>query len=377
MAVEKLREGQLNNFLQEEVGINSISLHEQQIADYFEDVLGSIGFDVQRQVIDDTGRANLLAQRGNSPSVLFYGHMDTVDTTQVKIPESWKTDPFKLEEIEEGMFYGLGASDMKGGIAAFFEAAASTSTPMKIFLGVDEERISEGAWKAVKKRPEFFKGVDLIISSEPSFGLGLSGVTNGRTGRCEYQILFRGNPEHIMNYRTAIDALQKASDFGSILYERRDEMFDSPDTMVHLKRVNGEAAWMSVCGEATVDVEVFLGPGDSVDNVMGKLQKITDDTVELKPRKTPYLEGYYFEDFPFRDRIGEIINDQTGKEMTLHQRTSVADDNVLATLRIPVITWGSVGGNEHKPNEYVDMQSLIELSGMYKSLLEFIGDKKK
>jgi succinyl-diaminopimelate desuccinylase len=351
------------------VTISSISYKEQALSIWAEKFMMEQGFIVKRQKVGSKGRANLLAQRGKNPSILFYGHMDTVDSVADQTPRPWKTDPFKLEEVN-GMLYGLGASDMKGGIAAFLSAAATTDVPLKILLGVDEEKDSEGAWKVVKEKKDFFDGIDLIISAEPSLGLGLNGITNARTGRCEFQINFKGDPKHIMQYKTAIDALQKVSEFGARLYENRDKMFSSSDTMAHLKSVHGEAAWMTVSGEASAIVEVFLGPGDSVKNVGNALQKLTTDKIILRPRKTPYLEGYRFANFSHRQLITNIIKEKTGKDMTLHQRTSVADDNVFATLNIPVITWGTEGGNEHKPNEYVDPKSVVKLSEMYRLFLD-------
>ena len=50
-------------------------------------------------------------------------------------------------------------------------------------------------------------------------------------------------------------------------------------------------------------------------------------------------------------------------------RSSVGDDNVLATLRIPVITWGPSGGNAHSANEYVSEKSLDTFVNMYSDLL--------
>ena len=55
--------------------------------------------------------------------------------------------------------------------------------------------------------------------------------------------------------------------------------------------------------------------------------------------------------------------------MKICKRKSVGDDNVLAQLNVPVITWGTEGGNEHSGNEFVSVKSLVRLSEMYKDLL--------
>lgn len=356
------------NLLTKLVGTPSIYPNEKKISSILEKELVKRGFDVKTQKVSN-GRLNIFASKGKGQAILFYGHMDTVPVVN---PEKWKTSPFRAT-LKKDKVYGLGTSDMKGGISAFVEAASRSNTPVKIFLAVDEENISEGAWKAVSERKEFFKDVDLIISAESSFNLGLNGPTVGRTGRCIYEIVFKGKPKHIIKYKVAIDSLKKLSDFGSALYTKRDRMFASKDTVAQLRKVYGESKGMSVCGEAGAEIEVILGAQDSVHGVLKKLQSLTNDKVKVKTRKTPYLEGYYFNSFPYKEIFERIIKAYTNQKMTLHTRKSVGDDNVLATLKIPVITWGPEGDNEHVANEYVRLSSLVTLSKMYKDLLDSVG----
>lgn len=385
MPAETINQERLKQVLVESVSINSVSGKEQEVTSYFEDVLKNRGFHVQRQIIDEvSGRANLLAEKGTGAVVLFYGHMDTVDTTKTTSPESWKTDPIKLEGGDGRHLYGLGASDMKGGIAAFIEAASATNTPVKILLGVDEEADSAGTWEVVKKRPDFFKGVTLIISAEPSLGLKANQITTGRTGRILYDARFGGKGEHIMKYDQAVDSIGKLMHFGHQLYLQRDgkETFASGMTVVQIREIHGASVGMSVCGEASAIIEALLGPEDNSQDILTLLRTMVkdkdNDTISIRARKTPYLSGYRFYNFPGSEIIANIIEKRLGTKMDLVFRRSVADDNILATLNIPVITWGPQGGNEHLPNEYVESESLITLANMYKEFLDEIGkgDKK-
>lgn len=348
--------------------ISSIYPAEKKISAFLQSELEVRGFKVIKQKVSN-GRYNIFAEKGNSAKpILFYGHMDTVSITDSK---KWKTDPFELT-INGDNAYALGASDMKSGISAFIEAASGINVSAKIFLAVDEENISEGAWYAVRENADFFKDVKLIISAEPSFGLGLNGITTSRTGRCIYEVYFIGKIEHIINYKNAIDAIEKLCNFGNKLYLKRNKLFKSKDTVAQLRLINAESNGMSVCGDAYAEIEVILGSSDSIEFVKKQLQTLTKDKVETKLRRTPYLEGYSFKTFPYKDIISKIIKENTGKEIELHKRKSVGDDNVLATLKIPVITWGIVGGNEHTANEFVNVKSLIILTKMYKDLLESI-----
>ena len=344
--------------------------NEKEIGLFLERELKKNGFSVERQEVEKE-RYNLLAEKGQGKTaVLFYAHMDTVPIS----PKEWKTDPYT--PIRNGEYvYGSGASDDKGGIAAVLSATKNTKAHVKIAFGSDEENISKGAWAMVKKRRGFFKGVELIISAEPSFLLRSHNVTRGRTGRCVFVVTFKGKSEHLFRYKSATDAIEKMGNFIAEFYKRREKLFKSRDTVSQVRMTKAESIGMSVCGEATAEVEVLLGNGDSIDGVKKIIETLSKSKVVTKPRETPYLEGYYFDEFPYMDRIDAIIKRNTGKRMVLSTRKSVADDNVFASLNIPVITWGAEGANEHKANERVNIGSLKLIAGMYTELLDILpGD---
>lgn len=364
---------QIINLLTKLTKIPSNYPSEKNISTFLESELKARQFKVAKQKVS-SGRYNIFAEKGKgTKTVLFYGHMDTVSILD---SVKWKTNPFVLKLVGDKA-YGLGTSDMKGGMSAFIEAATSTNAPVKILLAVDEENISEGAWLAVNKNRDFFRDVKLIISAEPSFGLGVNGITTARTGRCIYEVKFIGKTEHIIKYIEAIDAIEKLCNFGSKLYSSRNKLFKSMNTIAQLRLVQAESNGMSVCGEAYAEIEVILGSKDSIESVRKQLQTLTKDKIVVKSRKTPYLEGYAFKRFPYKEIISKIIKDNTGQEMKLHARKSVGDDNVLATLKIPVITWGPEGGNEHAANEYVMLKSLDTLANMYKDFLDEVLKKIK
>lgn len=358
---------QLKDTLSKLVSIPSQYPHEQNISLYCEQLLVTRGFKVEKIPLDSSpDRINLIATRGEKPKLMFYGHMDTVDTT--KSAQDWDTNPFELTE-KENYWYGLGAADMKGGIAAFLTATAAVDTPAKILLAVDEENISEGAYEVIKKRRDFFDGIELNISAEPSFTWGPSVLCTGRTGRSVYRVEFTGRAEHIALYKKADDAIKKLADSVHTFYEKRETLFQSPESMAQYRLLAAETKGMSVSDQAHAEIEALLGPKDTTKSALEALQKITDGEVAIKPRNTPYLQGYKFDSFPYQNEISEIILRHTGKEMTTQFRTSVGDDNVLAQLGTPVITWGADGINEHAPNEHVNADSLVKITEMYQELL--------
>ena len=102
----------VKEILRDLVAINTIKDKEnKEMMDYIENFVKPLGFDVDRRKNPETGKEVLVATFGDNPTIGFLGHTDTVDVT-----EGWTYDPFNLTE-EDGKLYGLGACDMKGGIA--------------------------------------------------------------------------------------------------------------------------------------------------------------------------------------------------------------------------------------------------------------------
>src|SRR4051795_2405138 len=85
------------------VDIHSESGHEAEIYAY---VTGSVAL----PAVHDDGESVLFAKRTGKPFVLLAGHTDTVPA-QGNLPG----------RIENGAVVGLGASDMKGGLAVMIE----------------------------------------------------------------------------------------------------------------------------------------------------------------------------------------------------------------------------------------------------------------
>ncbi len=87
-------------------------------------MLKLMGFSANRPVFSDDNTPdieNLYARKsGNGPHLMFAGHTDVVPPGDEK---DWKHPPFAAA-IEDGVMYGRGAVDMKGGIACFVAAVA-------------------------------------------------------------------------------------------------------------------------------------------------------------------------------------------------------------------------------------------------------------
>ncbi|MBV9261517.1 MAG: M20/M25/M40 family metallo-hydrolase, partial [Pseudolabrys sp.] len=99
------------------VRCRSVTPAEGGALTFLEKTLKAAGFTVHRMTFHEAGHddvENLYARIGTgSPHLMFAGHTDVVPAGDEK---AWKHGPF-AGEVADGVLYGRGAVDMKGGIA--------------------------------------------------------------------------------------------------------------------------------------------------------------------------------------------------------------------------------------------------------------------
>lgn len=141
------------------VKFNTIKDKENnQILDYIESYLKRLGFIVEKR------DKYLIMSYGNNHKLGFIGHSDTVEFI-----EGWNTNPHKLTKIEDKLF-GLGACDMKGGIASFLFALSSIDLNklkygIKVYITYDEE-IGFSGIKEIVSENEVFP--EYLVVGEPT-----------------------------------------------------------------------------------------------------------------------------------------------------------------------------------------------------------------
>ncbi len=375
------------NILTSLVSIPSVFPNEEKMGIFLEGILQKEGFKTKRHYLSKK-RFNLFAEKGSGVSaVLFYGHMDTVP-----VYGKWKTDPFSLVQRGDSL-YGLGACDMKGGIAAIISAIRinKKNRKIKIFFGVDEENISEGAWSAIKEYKKWFSDVSLIVVGEPGASPvqtgGASVITLGRRGRAVFSVEVFGKSAHGAQPKKGVNAISEAATIilaldrlklpkhsllgGGTLFVRKIEASSTSLSLPDVARfeIDRHLVIPETIASARNQIEKFINNL----YVKGRLSKTTDKkaVVSIKKRKTPYLEPYVTS---IKDAgVIKILNytKDIYKNSIINYGSSVADENAFAkSLSIPIVTIGPQGGNLHSANEWVSVRSLEEVVALYSFILE-------
>jgi acetylornithine deacetylase/succinyl-diaminopimelate desuccinylase-like protein len=138
--------------------------NEGECIAYVQRLLTEAGVDSEI-VAKDGARPNLIARvpgAGEAPPLLLYGHVDVVQTAG----QQWTRPPFS-GDLVDGVVWGRGALDMKGGVAmlvdAFLRAARGELKPRgDLILAVlsDEENGGDfGARFLAEERADLFEGV--------------------------------------------------------------------------------------------------------------------------------------------------------------------------------------------------------------------------
>ena len=71
----------------------------------------------------------------------------------------------------------------------------------------------------------------------------------------------------------------------------------------------------------------------------------------------------------FVKKVSLVLEETINGKPIYYYRRSVADENRIAALGIPVLTIGPEGGSAHEPNEWVSEKSLMQLTDFFRRLL--------
>ena len=148
---------------------------------------------------------NLIAecnQNGKKPHLSFVGHLDVV-------PEHF--EPIK----KNNKIYGAGASDMKGGVAAFlwfihqYELELCKQYHISIILYAREEGTAikeNGLYEIIQQETKFLKSIDLAIIAEPTNNT----IQLGCVGSIHATLTVQGKASHSARPWDGDNALYKA-----------------------------------------------------------------------------------------------------------------------------------------------------------------------
>ncbi|MGH9183843.1 MAG: succinyl-diaminopimelate desuccinylase [Acidimicrobiales bacterium] len=177
------------------VDIPSVSHHEGPLADHLEGVLAGVGWlAVDRHGDNVVARTDL----GRRHRLILAAHIDTVPP-----------DGNQAARVEGDTVWGLGASDMKAGLAVFLELARTVADPAVdvtyVFYACEEvEAAHNGLGHLFRDRPDLVGG-DAAILGEPTRGA----VEAGCQGTMRLRVTLAGARAHTSRPWLGVNAVHR------------------------------------------------------------------------------------------------------------------------------------------------------------------------
>jgi len=353
------------------VRIPSVLPREQAMSEFVAEQIRKLGLTPQWQEVSP-GRSNVwcVARAGSGDRlVTLTGHLDTVD-----VAAGWETDPF-LPTLTDGRLYGLGAVDMKSGLAcalAAFEQLlqdAGTDSPLgriAFAATVDEEGLGSGARALLQTE---LGASSLILLPEPFSGNSAADpVPIAMTGKLLYRILVRGRSSHALcNPERGINAVDDAARIVAALNQLPlgSHPLLGRANYSTLKIDGGYREYAVVVPESCeVIVTRLLVPGETRELAVRQLEELiaglelqSTVTVETPP---PAYQPFALD--PNSVEVGafrEAYRSVHGRGPVLAGMLGIADNNIyVAEGGIPTIAHGPTGAGLHEAGEYVEVASL-------------------
>ena len=247
------------------VAIPSVSHHEGLMADAVSSALDRCPWLTVERVGDNVVARTDLGRPGR---LLMAGHLDTVP------PVGGNEEPRVVGDV----LYGVGAADMKGGLAVMLHLAGALSEPAVdvtwCFYACEEvEQRFNGLQRLWELRPDLLEA-DAAILGEPTDGR----VEAGCQGTLRVRIGMEGRRAHTARPWTGRNAVHRLAPVLTAVagYESRRTVLDGCEYAEQLQavEVSGGVAGNVVPDEASVTVNHRFAPDRTVDQAERSVREL-------------------------------------------------------------------------------------------------------
>ena len=359
-----------------------------------EAMLVPLGFAVDRVTAREEGTPdidNLYARLGSSgPHLMFAGHTDVVP---VGDEAAWKHPPFAAE-IVDGVMYGRGAVDMKGGIACFvaalarhIEAHGAPAGSISLLITGDEEGPGiNGTVKLLEWAHGKGERWDACLVGEPTNPDELGDMIKiGRRGSVSGTVTVRGVQGHAAYPHLADNPVRGALRFAeSLMTPAFDEGSDNfqPSNLEVTTIDVGNPATNVIPASASFKFNIRFNDRWTAETVQAEILRRLDAAAtdeSLRPGRGPMTYEMAWSERPshvFLTRSNSLIASLSSSIETVTGRTpSLSTTGGTSDARFikdycPVVEFGLVGQTMHMVDERVAVSDLETLTVIYKTFIE-------
>ncbi|MCA1244239.1 succinyl-diaminopimelate desuccinylase [Stappia stellulata] len=349
--------------------------------------LEAAGFAVERMVFRDNNTPdveNLFATIGSgAPHFVFAGHTDVVPAGD---QDAWAHPPFS-GEIVDGVLYGRGAVDMKGGIAAFAAAALDfvaahdgriPGTLSFLITGDEEGPAINGTVKLLDWAKAQGHVFDACIVGEPTNPDALGdAIKVGRRGSLTGTVTVTGVQGHVAYPHLAKnpvpDLLSLLGALQALTLDEGNERFQPSNLEITTIDI-GNSATNVIPRQAQARFNVRFNDIWSVESLRAKLRQALSDvpglscdwSLDFAPDSS---DSFLTHDAALIEALSEAVEAETGRRPELSTGGGTSDARFIKNY-CPVVEFGLVGQTMHKIDERVATADLDRLSAIYRRFLD-------
>jgi glutamate carboxypeptidase len=347
------------------VGVNEVG---RWVASFFAD----LGASVEARPdpagrLGDTIVATFAGALG-APRALLIGHMDTVFD-----PGTAAERPFRMED---GIAHGPGVTDMKSGLLAGLYALKAIITergglPYErlVFVANPDEEI--GSPTSTPHIRELAASVDIALVLECARANG--DIVSARKGILDLRMTVHGRAAHAgVEPEKGRSAILEAARIIDDLHALNGRW---PGVTVNVGVVAGGTRPNVVAERCSLEVDVRATAREALETAEAEVRRIAeatevaDTTVEFEPM----ARWWPMEKLERSGRLvdhAQAVARALGFEVADASTGGASDANTTSGMGIPSLDGlGPIGGNDHAPAEYLEVDSIVPRTTMLAGLL--------
>ncbi len=357
----------------------SVTPADEGAMDVLERALTGLGFHCRRMPFENI--ENLYARRGTaSPNLCFAGHTDVVPTGSTA---AWSSGPFEAE-VKDGILYGRGAVDMKGGIAAWVAAVSRVLAEGEVpgslsFLitGDEEGPALHGTKRVVQALMAEGEVIDACVVGEPSSQHLLGDMIKiGRRGSLNTWITVHGKQGHVAYPDRAANPVPVMARLVARLADHRlDDGYEAfqPSNLELTTLDVGNATTNLIPAEARGRLNIRFNPNHTGENLMawlnaeaGKAQAESGLRIELEHLHSG--DAFLTQTGPFVTAVQDAVEASTGRRPEASTTGGTSDARFIRAM-CPVLELGLVGQTMHQIDERAPVAEIEALAEVYRTVI--------
>lgn len=361
----------------------SVTPNEAGTLSYIEKLLDGAGFQVERLRFSAEGTPdvdNLFATIGSGrPHLVFNGHTDVVPPGD---EARWTYPPFSATRAD-GVMFGRGAVDMKGGNACFLAATlgylAEVGTPpgtLSFMITTDEEGPAiNGSAKLVAWAEERGYRFDAGLVGEPTSVNTLGDtIKNGRRGSLSMALEVAGKQGHVAYPHQAdnpvTNLVRLLASLVDIRFDDANENFEASNLEITSVDV-GNPVVNIIPASATARFNVRFNDSWTLEKIETLIRQKLDSVGADYVLTTAGLsaEAFLTRADTLLVPLTAAIEQVTGVTPGLSTGGGTSDARFVKDL-CPVVEFGLIGDTLHQVDERVPLADLKRLTAIYRDFLD-------